>query len=188
MHKELPFLTLLAGSFISSLQEHGRAYIWDQLNSIPPGPSPKSYTKWYWQSNIPRSQQEQHWFCREESQKSHSAHTGNKQTGWHELIRFPLGQFSFSYFTNTWPAHLFWGLMLLVHFAGFQVLGHGWKTLHHGCCPGYCIQKDFKGLCRTSLVAQWLRIRLPMQGTRVRALVQEDPTCHRETKPVGHNY
>ena len=39
-----------------------------------------------------------------------------------------------------------------------------------------------------SLVAQWLRIRLPMQGTRVRALVQEDPTCRRATKPVRHNH
>ena len=39
-----------------------------------------------------------------------------------------------------------------------------------------------------SLVAQWLRIRLPMQGTRVRALVQEDPICCRETKPLHHNY
>ena len=28
-----------------------------------------------------------------------------------------------------------------------------------------------------SLVAQWLRIRVPMQGTRVRVLVWEDPTC-----------
>ena len=27
-----------------------------------------------------------------------------------------------------------------------------------------------------------------MQGTRVRALVQEDPTCHGATKPVRHNY
>ena len=27
-----------------------------------------------------------------------------------------------------------------------------------------------------------------MQGTRVRALVGEDPTCHRATKPVRHNY
>ena len=36
----------------------------------------------------------------------------------------------------------------------------------------------------TSLVAQWLRIRLPMQGTRVRALVREDPTGHGATKPV----
>ena len=35
----------------------------------------------------------------------------------------------------------------------------------------------------TSLVAQWSGIRLPMQGTRVRSLVQEDPTCHGATKP-----
>ena len=27
-----------------------------------------------------------------------------------------------------------------------------------------------------------------MQGTRVRALVLEDPTCRRATKPVRHNY
>ena len=36
---------------------------------------------------------------------------------------------------------------------------------------------------RASLVVQWLRIRLPMQGTRVRALVREDPTCCRAPKP-----
>ena len=41
---------------------------------------------------------------------------------------------------------------------------------------------------RASLVAQWLRIRLPMQGTQVRALVREDPTCRGATKPVSHNY
>ena len=40
----------------------------------------------------------------------------------------------------------------------------------------------------TSLVVQWLRIRLPMQGRWVQALVQEDPTCHRATKSVRHNY
>ena len=39
----------------------------------------------------------------------------------------------------------------------------------------------------TSLVVQWLRIRLPMQGTRVQALVREDPTCRGATKPVRHN-
>ena len=39
-----------------------------------------------------------------------------------------------------------------------------------------------------SLVAQWLRIRLPTQGTRVRALVWEDPTCRGATRPVSHNY
>ena len=41
---------------------------------------------------------------------------------------------------------------------------------------------------RTSLVAQWLRIHLPMQGTRVQALVREDPTWHRATKPMRHGY
>ena len=39
-----------------------------------------------------------------------------------------------------------------------------------------------------SLVAQWLRIRLPVQGTWVQALVQEDPTCGGATRPVRHNY
>ena len=34
----------------------------------------------------------------------------------------------------------------------------------------------------------WLRIRLPMQGTRVQSLVQEDPTCRGSTKPMCHNY
>ena len=40
----------------------------------------------------------------------------------------------------------------------------------------------------TSLVAQWLRIRLPMQETWVRALLREDPTCHGAIEPVCHNH
>ena len=40
----------------------------------------------------------------------------------------------------------------------------------------------------TSLVAQWLRIRLPVQGTRVRALLRQDPTCRGATKLMHHNY
>ena len=39
-----------------------------------------------------------------------------------------------------------------------------------------------------SLVVQWLRICLPMQGTWAQVLVQEDLTCCRATKPVHHNY
>ena len=39
-----------------------------------------------------------------------------------------------------------------------------------------------------SLVAQWLRVCLPVQGTRVRALVWEDPTCRGATGPVSHGY
>ena len=37
-------------------------------------------------------------------------------------------------------------------------------------------------------MAQWLRNRLPMQGTQVQALVWEDPMCHGAIKPVHHNY
>ena len=38
------------------------------------------------------------------------------------------------------------------------------------------------------LVAKWFRICLPMQGTWVRGLVREDPTCGGATKAVHHNY
>ena len=40
----------------------------------------------------------------------------------------------------------------------------------------------------TSLVAQWLGVRLPMQGTRVRALAREDRTCRGAARPVHHSY
>ena len=40
----------------------------------------------------------------------------------------------------------------------------------------------------TPLVVQRLGICLPMQGTWVPSLVQEDSTCHRATKLAHHNY
>ena len=49
-------------------------------------------------------------------------------------------------------------------------------------------KKKIKRQMGASLVAQWLRVCLPMQGTRVRALVWEDPTCRGATRPVSHNY
>ena len=84
--------------------------------------------------------------------------------------------------------------------------GGWWGLLFEGwVCRGY--GRDLSGLpaesgsqariCRclfkntpfrASLVVQWLRIRLPVQGTRVRALVREDPTCRGAAKPVCHNY
>ena len=48
--------------------------------------------------------------------------------------------------------------------------------------------KEYEKSDRASLVAQWLRIRLLTQGTQVRALVWEDPTCHGATRPMSHNY
>ena len=56
------------------------------------------------------------------------------------------------------------------------------------CCPLHVRQHHSKTGGWASLVAQWLRICLLMQGTRVRALVWEDPTCRRATGPVSHNY
>ena len=63
------------------------------------------------------------------------------------------------------------------------------SVLEAGVGGGYEDKLDkLMTLVRTSVVAQWLRICLPMQGTQVRALVWEDPICHRATKPVRHNY
>ena len=43
---------------------------------------------------------------------------------------------------------------------------------------------QIKGFYRTSLVVQWLRICLPVQGIRVQSLVWQDPTCSGATMPV----
>ena len=57
------------------------------------------------------------------------------------------------------------------------------------CCSPICkMWTIIASTSGTSLVAQWLRIRLPMQGTRVWALVREDPTCLGKTKHMCHNY
>ena len=62
------------------------------------------------------------------------------------------------------------------------------NTPQNNHCYQY-VEKCFKNSYRgASLVAQWLRICLLMQGTRVQALVWEDPTCHGATGPVSHNY
>ena len=51
-----------------------------------------------------------------------------------------------------------------------------------------CLRTFFKFENRTSLVVQWLRIHLPMEGTRVQSLVQQDSTYCGATEPVSYNY
>ena len=53
--------------------------------------------------------------------------------------------------------------------------------------PHLSLNSPLEDRLGTSLMVQWLRICLPMQGTWVRSLVQEDPTCRRATKPVHQN-
>ena len=48
--------------------------------------------------------------------------------------------------------------------------------------------KGTKHYHRASRVVEWLRVHLPMQGTRVRAPVREDPTCHGAARPVRHGH
>ena len=78
----------------------------------------------------------------------------------------------------------------------YRLTVRGWKKIFHvngnqkkaGVVILISDKMDFKTRTRASLVAQWLRICLLMQGTRVRALVWEDPTCHGAAGPVSHNY
>ena len=81
---------------------------------------------------------------------------------WEAAQRLPTGQIRYNWSTRT-----------------LSTIINSWKSNPYHC---------FKRHIRTSLVAQWLRIRLPMQGTRVWALVREDPTCRGATKPVCYNY
>ena len=71
--------------------------------------------------------------------------------------------------------------LLPPHLKALSTHTHYWGPLQQD----YCLVKSPS---RVSLVAQWLRVCLPMQGTRVRALVWEDPTCRGATGPVSHNY
>ena len=51
-----------------------------------------------------------------------------------------------------------------------------------------CLNSNRKWISGTFLVAQWLRLHMSMQGTRVWTLVQDDPTCCRVANPVCRNY
>ena len=46
----------------------------------------------------------------------------------------------------------------------------------------------FKINFRTSQVAQWIRIHLPVLGPQVQSLVQEDSTCPGTAKSMCHNH
>ena len=63
---------------------------------------------------------------------------------------------------------------------GRRSLNH-WTAREVPAFKKYIIPRGFP-------VAQWLRVCLPMQGTRVWALVREDTTCCGATRPLRHSY
>ena len=55
--------------------------------------------------------------------------------------------------------------------------------------PVIIVNSDvYMNMTKTSLVAQWIRICLSVQGTQVWCLIWEGSTCCGATKPVNHNY
>ena len=83
-----------------------------------------------------------------------------------------------SVYCNSWGISISWTV-------GFDLFErHSLRWVGLNSINGY----RYKPSLGASLVAQWLRICLPMQGTRVRALVWADPTCRGATGPVSHNY
>ena len=60
--------------------------------------------------------------------------------------------------------------------------------LYEFCTFRNLVGGSIETMCRASLVVQWISICLPMQGTRVQGLAQEDPTCHGATKPMHPSY
>ena len=109
--------------------------------------------------------------------KLFSSHLPNK---WHCSILRTSGDYTFTLFWESWifltvPSR---GAVNYISPADLQIVGPAFQK------P----VSPWKLSRKASLVARWLRICLPMQGTRIRALVWEDPTCRGATGPVSHNY
>ena len=77
-----------------------------------------------------------------------------------------------------------------LYFVGPRVSLFGFYSEKNGKpLETFKLSSDIKRLSFwASLVAQWLRVCLPMQGTQVQSLVWENPTCSGATKPMRHNY
>ena len=89
------------------------------------------------------------------------------------------------------PYMLDTGKLLALYSSQIHIISHyipfgDWHSIFTK--PGFWQFLWLKNPGPASLVAQWLRICLPMQGTRVRALVCEDPTCRGANGPMSHNY
>ena len=79
--------------------------------------------------------------------------------------------------------HLRWSV-LFVHNYNLLLT---WRNLRQIFSQDFELRADFHmKIIGASLEVQWLRIRHAMQGTRVRSLIQGNPSCLGATKPVCH--
>ena len=87
-----------------------------------------------------------------------------------------------------WPSTGKWGTMEAVQTGTWEdleaVRWRDWRSIKN------CKQRELaEKMAGTSLVVQWIRIHLRMQGTRVRSLVREDFTRHgAAARPLHHHY
>ena len=74
-------------------------------------------------------------------------------------------------------------VVIISHLYVYEIIILYTLNLNNVLCQLH-LNKDGK----SSLVAQWLEIGLPMQNTWVRSLVGEDYTCRGVAKPSHHNW
>ena len=84
---------------------------------------------------------------------------------------------------------IFWGkcffFLILCPALQGSLFSYYWHLKYLGIfCLQFLCQNMIYG---TSLVVQWIRFFLLVQGTQVQPLVREDLMCCRATKPVSHN-
>ena len=104
----------------------------------------------------------------------------------------------FSCFSSRWVPEVTDSSHLLKSFS--NAFSFGWgvffvcfsSSVYRIGCKGSFVraiftQKLHTTILGTSSVVQRIRIHLPVQGTRVRSLVEEDSTCCRAAKPVYHS-
>ena len=107
-----------------------------------------------------------------------SSHLHFRKITWDPLI-------SISIATNTIQVTIMYPMDLSNSSLSFSDFPCPISTLCKSFSPKHL---DLKNKTRTSLVVQWLRIHLPMNGTQVRSLVRENPMCCGATKPTCCNY
>ena len=108
----------------------------------------------------------------------------NKEGKMHQEVGVPADGYSFPLLGERGDENVLEVVSGAACRAGDHTENH--RIVHFGNL-GVCeLYLDF--YIRTSQVAQWIRICLPVQGTWVQSLVQEDSTCLGATKPEYCNY